>query len=166
MESFKLNKFEEANNIANAIERIENVVIDSFVGQSLPVIEYVTELLASKRPHMLFTPDGLKDTWNHSRNRDQVITDWLMDTYRRIVLTICSEQVLDFARGVYADSLFIGDITALYNDSDLGSRLSTAKEVTALLKEHRWSIVIMSLYSIDLSDIKAENETHRAKTTD
>jgi hypothetical protein len=160
MEHLKMNKFEEANNISLAIERIENIVISSFKGTPKAVTDYITEILTNTRPYIMFTPEELNKVWTTARNRDQDIIDWIMDTYRRIVLDTCSEDILDGIRDVYSDSLFIGDITTLYDDEDLGSRLPNKGGVSVILKEHRWSVVLMALYSIDLSDIGISNETN------
>jgi hypothetical protein len=158
MEHFKMNKFEEANNISIAIERIENTVISSFKGTPESVTNYITEILTNTRPYIMFTPEELSKVWTTARNRDQDIIDWIIDTYRRIVLDTCSKDILDSVRDVYADSLFIGDVTTLYGDEDLGSRLPNKERVNEILKEHRWSVVLMALYAIDLSDIGVGNE--------
>ena len=160
-----LEKFELAAHILGATATVENIAIDSLVTADKVVQNFITDIISSSVPNILMTEDSIVETWEHARNRDQKIIDWFMNTYRRISLASGTEYVLDSVRESYSNSIFIGDITELYGDEDLGSRIcKEPTQVKDVLCKHRWAITIMALFSIDFDEVDLD-EASRTKAT-
>jgi len=164
----ELEMFQLSSHVLDATAIVEKVVIEAFSVAPPKVVDYLIDVISTNIPNTLMVEDELVELWNTARNRDQIIIDWFMATYRLVSLTAGKEAILDHVRESYANSIFIGDVEELYGDDDLGSRLSkNANDVTNLLKKHKWSIIILALFSIDLSEFEAEyNETRPTKASD
>lgn len=154
-----LEKYEAAKLLAGHIEIVETIVLEEIGQGNDHITGFATEVL-SRVPNTLLTQDALKDVWEIARNRDQSIVDWIMDTYRKVVLSCGSKAILDEIREVYIESLFIGNIADLYSDSDLGDRIvSNRDDALELLKQNNWAIILLAMFSLDLTDEENRTET-------
>ena len=159
----ELEMFELSSHILGATSTVETVVIEALQVANPEVQHFIVEIITTNIPNTLMVDDELETIWNTARNRKQDIVDWLMVTYRLVSLTAGKEKVLDHVREAYANSIFIGDVEELYGDTDLGSRIAkSAKEVQNALQKHKWALIIIALFSIDLSEFTNEERTAKA----
>lgn len=161
----ELDMFQLSSHILTATATVEEVVIEALTHANPEVQSFIVDIISTNIPNTIMVDDELREIWNTARNRKQDIVDWLMATYRLVSLTAGKEQVLNHVRESYANSIFIGDVIELYNDEDLGSRMAkSAKDVKETLQKHKWALIIIALFSIDLSEFT--NEERAAKVID
>lgn len=154
MNTVQLNVFDEAHRVKEVVSMVENIVIDSLSTESNVVYSFISNLLSTSTPNTIFSEKGLVKLWTEIRNNKQELIDWFLDTYRKIYLAVSSDKIMDMVRNVYAGSLYIGDVEALYKDDDLGSRLPSIEVLQAMMSEHKWTIIIAAIYSIDMTDVE------------
>ena len=152
----ELKMFELSKRILDAKAMVETVAIDCLSTAPDEVNGFVLKVISNNVLNTLMVEDEVVDLWNTARDRNQVVVDWIMSTYRQMSLAVGREKVLDHVRECYVNSVDIGDVGELCGDTDLGSRLTTGEEASKLLKDHKWFMVFVALYSIDFSTLSIQ----------
>lgn len=166
MESFNDKRLKDAEYISNLTANVESLVIGSLTGTDAKVIDFVSSILAENYVFQLAKSEKIKEIWNTARNRDQVIIDWILDTYYTVAKTVGGKDVIDAVLGLYADSTtFDHDEELSVIDEDLGSRMETKSQLVDVLKANQWFVVILALFAIDIKALGALDDTGNAGTT-
>lgn len=166
MSNFNDVRFKDAQFTAELTANIENLVIGSLTGADASVIDFVSVIIAENYVFQVAKIEKIAEIWNTGRNRNQEITDWILDTYYTVAKTVGGGVMVDKALELYAEASTFnhGDELSVIDD-DLGARMESKVELEKVLKANQWFIVIFALFAIDIKALGAINEADNSGTS-